>query len=134
MKLSCGCVLVALSMMGCAGSVSKSSFTQYYKNVDCYGAAEKAGIEEVEYYKCLPMAKEEYKDTYNRIVSMCVDQELLSLPEEVTPGIEQNFRTSVNLCSTIELLKFNKGKITFDKSPDKLEMCKNLYEKTLTAK
>ena len=126
MRLLIVCLILTV-FAACTTSLSKTAFRDYYINTDWFALMKK--IPEKEYWgNCFDISDEKLKMEVNTIYLECIERELQVMPSTITSNDERRFIRSVDACAINRFYSKQKDKFTFDKSPQYLDKCKQIYK------
>jgi len=135
-------LITSIIFSGCASkSISKTSFKELIYSVDYYAYVETNKSPQGRNFKvdilpCFNVEDAEFKNTINSIGVECWERELENAPETLDLNSREfkSIQNSVTVCIYTKVMKEFKDDFTFDKSPDRVDDCKKIYDNMKTFK
>ena len=122
--------LILTVFAGC--TTSKTELRAHYMGQDWFAQIK---TEPEKYWgNCIDISDEELKTEVNTICIQCIERELQDMPSAITWNDQQRFNRSVNACAIMKFFSKHKDKFTFDKSPQYLDECKEIFKYISTLK
>lgn len=135
-------LIIFVFFSGCASKrISKTAFKELVYSLDYYEYLEtnktpKGNSFSADLLPCFNVNEPEFKKTINDMAVSCWERELEDAPETIDLNSSEfeSIKNSVSVCVYTNLVKELKDDFTFDKSPDRVDYCKKIYEKLKTFK